>query len=70
MTCEMCGIDPAMPNHRICELCEKNLPGLCADYGLLLESPKLADGGVLVRQVCIAGCEDKPPAQVHMLETE
>ena len=37
---------------------------------LILEPPEAADGGVLVRQVCIAGCEPEKPKQVHMLETE
>ena len=37
---------------------------------LVLEPPEVAEGGVLVRQVCIAGCEEPAPAQVHMLETE
>ena len=44
--------------------------GPCGDYldgGTVLEAPELAADGVLVRQVCIAGCEDAPPKQLHPL---
>ncbi len=37
---------------------------------LILQPPEVADGGVLVRQLCIAGCEEPAPRQVHMLEAE
>lgn len=43
---------------------------LAAEYPApwILQSPERAEGGVLIRQLCIAGCEDAPPQQMHLIE--
>ena len=49
----------------VCEPC-----GAALNAGTLLQSPQVAEGGVIVRQLCIAGCEERVPAQLHLLEAE
>lgn len=64
MTCQLCGIYPAMPGYGVCVTCERK-----TGADLVLEPPEIADGGVVIRQLCIAGCEsEERPEQMHLLE--